>query len=80
MTPEMRRVKLAKLIEIEGFDDAETLFAAVISDSVSPAICCNPDNPECDYTTEMEPDQNRGWCEACGTNTVVAALVLGSII
>ena len=80
MTPEMRCEKLAKLIEIEGFDDAETLFTAVISDSVCPAICCNPDNPECGYTTEMEPDQDRGWCEVCGANTVVAALVLGGII
>jgi hypothetical protein len=80
MSPQMRRAKLAKLIEIEGFEGADALFTAVISDSVCPAICCNPENPDCDYTAEMEPDQDRGWCEACGTNTVVAALVLGGII
>ena len=80
MSPEMRRAKLAKLIEVEGFEDAGALFAAVISDSVSPTICCNPENPACDYTAEMEPDQDRGWCEECGANTVVAALVLGGII
>jgi hypothetical protein len=57
MNPEMRRVKLTKLIEIEGFDDEDALFAAAITDSVCPAICCNPDNPECGHTAEMEPDQ-----------------------
>ena len=80
MTPEMRRAKLAKLVEYEGFEDEHALFAAAIVDSVCPAICCNPDNPECDYTAEMEPDQDRGWCEVCGANTMVAALVLGGII
>ena len=80
MSPEMRRAKLAKLIEIEGFDDEDALFAAAISDSVCPAICCNPDNPDCDYTAEMEPDQDRGWCEMCERGTLVSALVLGGLI
>lgn len=80
MNPELRRAKLAKLCEIEGFDDENDLFAAAISDSVCPAICCNPDNPECDYTAELEPDQDRGWCEVCGRGTLVSALVLGGII
>jgi len=72
-----RRSKLNQLIEIEGFESEEALLAAVITDSVSPAICLNDG---CDYTAEMEPDQDRGWCEACGTNTVVSALVLAEII
>jgi hypothetical protein len=80
MNPEMRRVKLKKLCEIEGFDDESALFAAVISDSVCPAICCNPDDQGCDYAAEMEPDQDRGWCEMCERGTLVSALVLGGII
>ena len=80
MTPEMRRSKLAKLRDIEGFDNENDLFAAAIADSVSPAICCNPEKPECNYTAEMEPDQDRGWCEECSANTMVAALVLGGLI
>lgn len=80
MSPEMRRAKLAKLIELEGFDNEDVLFAAATSDSVCPAICCNPDNPECDYTVEMEPDQDRGWCEMCERSTLVSALVLGGLI
>jgi hypothetical protein len=77
---EMRADKLAKLIELEGFDSETALFEAVVADSVCPAICCNPDNPDCDYTAEMEPDQDRGWCEACERGTLVSALVLGGLI
>lgn len=80
MTRDMRQAKLAKLVELEGFDSETALFAAAVTDSVCPAICCNPENPECDYTAEMEPDQDRGWCEACERGTLVAALVLGGLI
>jgi hypothetical protein len=67
LSGDMRAAKLAKLIEIEGFGDENALFAAAMTDSVCPAICCNPDNPECDYTAEMEP-------------TLVSGLVLGGIM
>jgi hypothetical protein len=77
---EMRRAKLRRLCEIEGFDDEINLFAAGIGDTVCPAICCNPDNPHCDYTAEMEPDQDAGWCEVCSTNSMASALVLAGII
>lgn len=80
MSPEMRLAKLAKLTELEGFEDETALFAEAMNDSICPAICCNPDNPECDYTTEMEPDQDQGWCELCERGTLVSALVLGGII
>jgi hypothetical protein len=76
----MRRAKLLTLCAIEGYDDENDLFGVAISDSVCPAICCNPDNPACDYTTEMEPDQERGWCEDCRRGTMVSALVLGGLI
>jgi hypothetical protein len=80
LSDEMRRAKLAKLVELEGFDDETVLLAAAASDTVSPAICCNPENPECNYTAEMEPDQDAGWCEMCERGTLVSALVLGDII
>jgi hypothetical protein len=69
--------KLQKLVEIEGFKDDISLFAAVVSDTVCPAICMNDG---CDYTSEMEPDQDRGWCEVCGTNSMKSALVLAGLI
>jgi len=77
---EMRAGKLAKLVELEGFESEAGLFEAAATDSVCPAICCNPDNPECDYTAEMEPDQAQGWCEACERGDQGPALVLGGLI
>ena len=73
----VRQEKLAKLLAAEGFDTFEELAEAVFSDSVSPAICTEAD---CDYTTEMEPDQDAGYCENCGKNTVMSALVLAGLI
>ena len=69
--------KLDTLIDIEGYDSFEKMAEAVFSDSVSPGICTNEG---CSYTTEVEPDQDRGWCEECGTNTVKSALVLAGFI
>jgi hypothetical protein len=70
-----RSALLHKLCEVEGFNSIEDMFEATIFDSVSPAICTI-----CGFTAEMEPDQDRGYCESCGANTVVSALVLMGII
>ena len=43
----------------------------------SPAICMNED---CNYTTDIEPDNARGFCECCNTNTVASALMLAGYI
>lgn len=64
--------KLEKLLEIEGLTEDE-LAQIAACDSVVPGICCNPD---CDYTAGVEPDQSRGWCEECSTNTVTSGGVL----
>ena len=80
VSTEMRAGKLAQLVELEGFESETALFEAAVADSVCPAICCNPDNPACDYTAEMEPDQAQGWCNDCERGTVVSALVLGGLI
>ena len=77
LTAQLRQEKLAKLLAAEGYDAFEELAEAVFSDSVSPAICIDAD---CDYTTEMEPDQDRGYCEACGGNTMVSGLMLAGLI
>ena len=69
--------KLMKLCEAEVFASLDDLLAASICDGVCPAICMTEG---CDYTTEMEPDQEEGYCEACGGNTVVSVLVLAGII
>ena len=76
-TVETRRAKLDQLIELEGCAGLDELLEAAALDSVSPAICTNDG---CNYTAEMEPDQEQGYCEFCGTNTVVSALVLAGLI
>ena len=69
--------KLRALCAAEGFGSIDAMLEAATFDSVSPGICVKPD---CDGTTEVEPDQDRGWCEVCGGNTVASALVLAGII
>jgi len=69
--------KLMKLCDVEGFDSLDDLLQAAVTDSVCPAICMTEG---CDYTTEMEPDQDRGFCEVCGGQTVTSALVLAGLI
>lgn len=73
--------KLQTLMEIEGYDDEmDFLEGECMGDgwrSGVPSICMNED---CDYSTDMEPDQDRGWCEECQTNTVKSALILAGII
>jgi Integrase core domain len=49
--------KLMKLCELEGYKRLYDLLKACTADSVCPAICMTEG---CDYTTEMEPDQDAG--------------------
>jgi hypothetical protein len=42
--------------------EAYDLLKACTADSVCPAICMTEG---CDHTSEMEPDQDAGYCEAC---------------
>lgn len=69
--------KLEKLADAWGCDYLGQLLEDCISDSVCPGICMNKG---CDYTTEVEPDQSRGYCEICGTKTVKSCLVLAGLI
>ena len=77
LSKELRQAKLRTLVETEGYPNLEALLQATITDSVCPAICTTD---SCSYTCEMEPDQDRGWCDECGTNTVQSALVLAGLI
>lgn len=68
--------KLNLLADIEGMDVMEMLEQASF-DGISPGICTNP---ECEYTTTVEPDQDKGWCEICETKTVISCLMLAGVI
>jgi hypothetical protein len=77
LSDELRRSKLVTLAAIEGFETTDALIAASATDSISPGICIRSD---CDYTTEVEPGQDRGWCEACAQQTIASALILAGLI
>ena len=69
--------KAETLAQDWGYDTPEELAADYIFEGVNPAICMNEG---CDYSTEMEPDQDRGWCECCGTNSLKSISVLLGVI
>lgn len=69
--------KPMKLCDIEGFENVEDVLFSSITDTVCPAICMSEG---CDHTAELEPDLREGYCEECGGNTMVSALVLAGLI
>ncbi len=69
--------KLMKLCEMRSFKTLDQLLRLAATDSVCPAICMAEG---CDHMTDLEPDQDCGYCEACGGNTVTSALVLACLI
>ena len=64
--------KIDDLMEVEGYEDFDELMEYA-QDSVNVGICMNEG---CDYTTQVEPDCDSGWCELCDTNTVKSATEL----
>ena len=68
---------LEQLTEIEGYSDQMEMLERATFDSVAPGICRNKG---CDYTCEVEPDSASGYCEECGTNSVVSCLRVAGLI
>lgn len=61
-----------------GFDEPEEMVDSYMSDGgIMPGICTNDG---CGYSTEYEPDQEAGHCEACDTLTVVSAAIMLGVI
>ena len=69
--------KLKRLVEDWGYDTLEELLTEAASDSVVPGACMNA---ACDYTTDVEPDQDQGHCEVCESPTVQSCLIIASVI
>ena len=72
-----KALKLMKMCEAEGFATVDDLIALSVADSVCPAICMTEG---CDHVAPMESDQEEGYCENCGGNTMVSVLVLADLI
>ena len=73
----MDLARLNKIAETEGIEDINALIEhAMFNDC--PGICISPD---CGFVcSNIEPDQEQGWCEHCDGNTVVSCLVLAGIV
>lgn len=69
--------KLIALAKTEGYSDVTEFLGDYVLDSVVPAICMSPD---CDHSTDLEPDQRTGSCDACGRPTMKSALVIARVI
>ncbi len=65
---------LNKLSDDYGMSLDEMMESSIF-DGISPGICL-----ECGYTTDVEPDNDQGWCEECEANTVKSACVLAGVI
>lgn len=72
-----RAQKLDQLAHDWGFEDGFALIEEYHTDSLCPGICRRNG---CDYSTEVEPDCEGGWCENCEAQTVDSAMILAGII
>lgn len=73
----MKQSKNEQLAEDYGFSDVMDMLEMASIDSMVPGICVNDD---CNYSTDVEPDQREGYCENCGTQTVQSCLIIEEII
>ncbi len=67
-------MKLCETTGIRTFD--QLLQQAAAAGRICPAICMTEG---CDHTTEIGSDQDHGYCEVCGGNTVTSVLVLAGL-
>ena len=72
-----KQKKIETLVKHWGFKSEKEYIEGSMFSSIVGGICNNPD---CDYTTDVEPDQDRGYCEICGTRTVKSGLILTGIL
>lgn len=69
--------KAETLAAFEGYHSPLDLCESLMGKCTVPGICSNEN---CNYTVNMEPDQGGGYCEICGSNTVVSIFILEGII
>ena len=76
LTFKLKRELALILFEQYGVEDCEDFLEQYGLDGAVPGICykCK------EYSTGVEPDSMGGYCEECGTNTVVSGLILLGII
>ena len=61
-----------EFLDITGYESInEYLESGEALDSIQLGIC-----KECGYSTNVEPDQDKGWCSECDDGTVQSILVI----
>jgi hypothetical protein len=69
--------KLELLNEYENYVSVDSMLDHASIDSVVPGICIVEG---CEYTADVEPDQEAGYCENCAMQTVQSCLVIAGVI
>jgi len=67
-----KRELLEEIAEQEGLSVGDIIWT---TDSVVLGIC-----PDCLEVVSVEPDQEAGFCDECGKNTVISSQVLAGVI
>ena len=70
-----KKYGLTELLDEYGCADMYDFLETYGHDSCVPGICT-----KCGTSYEYEPDQDRGWCSNCESNTVVSGLILIGVI
>ena len=66
----------AALLNEYDYPDLTALIEDYVFDSVVPGVC----KKCCATVDEIEPDSQDGYCDECGTNNIVSAMVLAGVI
>ena len=77
MSRKVDREEKLRMLATDAGLSVDELLGRVVLDSVSPGICMSLG---CDYITEVEPDQDEGWCAVCDTTTVMSASRLAGVL
>jgi hypothetical protein len=68
---------LKHFLKVEGYENAEAMCEVLMDDPIGAmnAVCT-----ACGTTWEMEPDQDRGYCDECEQNQVKAVQIIMGVI
>ena len=77
LTAEQKRATLRTLAKRNGYPSVIELLKVAAVDNICPAICINED---CDYSSDLESDQEKGWCDECQANTMQSFLIIAGLI
>lgn len=75
--PEEPKMKNEQLAQDWGYLTVVEMLEANLHETMVPGICMEDG---CDYSTDVEKDQAKGWCEICGKNNVQSCFEIEGLI